>query len=125
LPDDLVWGTALDHLSDAIDPNWRPAGWNPKRARPAHVCSESWIEEKMLKLLARAPDHRLTRTRLQQGLWRIPARFFHHALGRLIERDRVAAHEGWLYPYSRAELDSIQREAQERYRRPKLLYTIP
>ncbi len=122
LPDELVsWNPLLCHLSDAVDPGWRPEGWKAKRAPVRHKSSLSpqWgIEAQFLETLQRAPGGRLQKRPLQQKLWRLPARFFNHILNRLIAEDRVTEHNGWLYPWRRREFEFVQRKARQRRLRP-------
>jgi hypothetical protein len=130
LPDELVGGRRLlGHLSDAIDSNSRLAPWHPKRAAVlgiAHLDPLSNADRQLLATLERAPDQRLRKCDLQRKLWRhFPAEFFHLTLDRLVAEDCITILDDWLYPLSRAEFEAKQREARERERRPRLLYTIP
>jgi hypothetical protein len=79
----------------------------------------------LLAALGRAPDQRLRKSDLQRKFWRIPASMFYRLLDRLVAEDRITIEEDWIYPISRAEFRAKQREARERERRPRLLYTIP
>jgi hypothetical protein len=130
LPDELVGGSQLlGHLSDAIDPASRFALWHPKRATAlgtAHLDPLSRTDRLLLAALQRAPGRCLQKVDLQRKLWRhFPAEFFHRTLDRLAGQDRITIENDGIYPFSRAEFEAKQREARERERRPRLLYTIP
>jgi hypothetical protein len=129
LPDELVGGSRLlGHLSDSIDPASRFAPWHPKRASAlgtAHLDQLSRTDRLLLAALKRAPDQRMRKTDLQRKFWRIPASMFHPMLDRLVALDRITIEDDWIYPITRAEFEVKQREARERERRPRLLYTIP
>jgi hypothetical protein len=129
LPDELVGGSPLlGHLSDAIDPASRFAAWHPKRAAAvgtAHLDPLSKTDRLLLAALERAPDQRLRKIDVQRKFWRIPASMFHPMLDRLVAQDRITIEDDWIYPITRAEFEVKQREARERERRPRLLYTIP
>jgi hypothetical protein len=129
LPDELVGGSPLlGHLSDALDSASRFAPWHSKRAGAlgtAHLDPLSRTDRLFLAALERAPDQRLGKTDLQRKLWRIPASMFHTILDRLAAEDRITIEGDWLYLLSHAEFEAKQREARERERRPRLLYTIP
>jgi hypothetical protein len=129
LPDELVGGSRLlGHLSDSIDPASRFAAWHPKRASApgtAHLDRLSRTDRLLLAALKRAPDQRVRKTDLQRKFWRIPASMFHPMLDRLVAEDRITFEDDWIYPITRAEFKAKQREARERERRPRLLYTIP
>jgi hypothetical protein len=129
LPDELVGGSRLlGHLSDSIDPASRFATWHPKRAAAAgtaHLDPLSRTDRLLLTALKRAPDQRMRKTDLQRKFWRIPASMFHPMLDRLVAQDRITIEDNWIYPIGRAEFEAKQREARERERRPRLLYTRP
>ena len=129
VPDELVGGSRLlGHLSDAIDPGSRFAPWHPKRAPAAgtaHLDPLSRTDRLLLAALKRAPDQRMRKADLQRKLWRIPASMLYPLLDRLVAQDRLTVEDDWIYLLSRAEFEAKQREARERERRPRLLYTIP
>jgi hypothetical protein len=79
----------------------------------------------LLAALERAPEQRLRKTDLQRKFWRIPASMLYPLLDRLVAQDRLTVEDDWIYLLSRAEFEAKQREARERERRPRLLYTIP
>lgn len=121
LPDELVWNTEFAHLSDLVSRSfgYRPWEWHPKRAefRPiAPIDPLSKEENRIIRLLQNAPDHRLTRRDLQHYLSRkISTTILDHMLDRLTAIDRIAKdHVGWIYPCGRAELESIRRRERER-----------
>ena len=85
---------------------------------------EAFFSMGYIYALKRAPDQRMRKADLQRKLWRIPASMFHPILDRLVAGDRITIEDDWIYPISRAEFEAKQREARERERRPRLLYTI-
>jgi hypothetical protein len=104
LPDELVsWNPLLRHLSDAIDPLNRPAGWKPKRA-PSRLIRQfhpvSIIERKIMAHLGKEPYY-MSKRRLQQKMWRYSARFFNRTISRMIAEDTITMWQGYLFPYNR------------------------
>jgi hypothetical protein len=117
-----------DSATYTIDPASRFAEWHLKRAAAlgtAHLDPLSRTDRLLLAALKRAPDQRMRKTDLQRKLWRIPASMLHPMLNRLVAEDRITIEDDWIYPISRAEFEAKQREARERERRPRLLYTRP
>jgi hypothetical protein len=117
LPDALVsWNPLLRHLSDAIDPMSRIGAWNKKRA-PARIASQEFplarIERKILEHMWREPYY-ISKRRLQQLLWRYPAPFFNQTLNRMLARDRITLHDGYLFPYNRATFAEVVQPELER-----------
>ena len=104
LPDALVaWNPLLQHLSDAVDALNRPAGWKPKRALSRLVPQFhpiSKIEAKILAKLGKEPYY-MSKRRLQQIMWRYPARFFNQTISRMIANNVITLYQGHLFPYSR------------------------
>ena len=90
LPDALVRDNPLfEHLSVSYSPSWRPRAWNPKRAQPLHRYRPpalTTIEQRMLNLLRRAARGQLSKRRLQQRLWRLPAKFLNHMIRSLASK---------------------------------------
>lgn len=123
LPDELVRGTFLWYLSDAIVLPYGhgPGQWHPKRAAYRPVAPPDPLskpEKRIVSLLHRAPNQCRTRRQLQQRLSRrIPTRYLDHMLDCLTALQRITADEGWIYPYSRAELEAIRRREREHRRR--------
>jgi hypothetical protein len=126
LPDALVsFNPLLQHLSDAIDPMSRTATWNKKRA-PSRIASEycplALVESKILRHLHREP-YFMSKRRLQQLLWRYPAKFFNQTLSRMLARGRITLYDGYLFPYDRAtftevvqpEIDKLNRANRTGY----------
>jgi hypothetical protein len=106
-------GRALCHLS------FQAAGRQP-------IDPLSKTDQRILAALKRASDQGLLRVDLQRKLWRLPARFFHYTLDRLLTEDRITIQNGRIYPISRAEFETKRREAEERALHPRLptpLYT--
>lgn len=104
LPHELVdWNPVLAHLSNAIDPLNRPAGWKRKRAAEAPYRTVGYAitkyEIKLYKTLQKAPGCCLKKRGLQHRNWRMNARFFNHVLGSLIQRRSFSVVDGWIYPY--------------------------
>ena len=80
----------------------------------------------LLATLKRALGRCLQKFDLQRKLWRhFPAEFFPRTLDRLVAQDLITIDNDWIYRFSRAEFEAKQREARERERRPRLLYTRP
>jgi hypothetical protein len=105
LPDELVrLNPLLRHLSDAIHPLNRPAGWKPKRAAEAPYNSPGYAitkyENRLYKTLFKAPGQCLRKRELQHRNWRMHARFFNCVLGGLIQRGSFTVFNGWIYPYN-------------------------
>jgi hypothetical protein len=104
LPDSLVsWNPLLQHLSDAIDPLNRPAGWRQKRApsrliRQFHPISK--VERLILRHLGKEPYY-MTKRRLQQKMWRYSARFFNRTISGMIAANTITMYQNYLFPYSR------------------------
>jgi hypothetical protein len=127
LPDELVWFNELAQLSNQTDPFWYPAGWKPIRAAIRYIAPIDLLtkeENRIIGLLQNAPDHRRTRRDLQHYLSRkIPTWFLDRMLARLTELNRITKDdEGWIYPHSRAELESMRRRERERRLTP--IYSI-
>lgn len=114
LPDELVaWNPLLRHLSDAIDPLSRCAEWNKKRApsrliRAFHPISK--IERMMLAKLGKEPYY-MSKRRLQQQMWRYPARFLNHTISRMIRANTITMYESCLFPYSREAFAEVVQPA--------------
>jgi hypothetical protein len=126
LPDALVsFNPLLQHLSDAIDPLSRTATWNKRRA-PSRIASEysplARIESKILDHLCREPYY-MSKRRLQQLMWRYPAKFFNQTLSRMLARGQITLHNGYLFPFNRAtfaevvqpEIDRLNRANRRSY----------
>jgi hypothetical protein len=120
LPDHLVFGTEFDHLSDAYSRAYgsRPGEWHPKRAqfRPFYPMDPlSKHQHQLLGMIRNADSRRLTRRQLQTRVSRwANARYLDHMLNGLTALNCVTNDdEGWIYPYSRAEFESIERRASE------------
>ena len=125
LPDELVWWNPfLRHLSDAIDPRSRPGPWHPRRAAPRRIAQEyplRKLEIRIIDMLNRPPYYSLSKRQLQQKLWRIPARFFNHLLGRMIAENRITFDNGLLYPFGRETFDWAYRDSRSVQRSERLL----
>lgn len=104
LPDEAVRGYPMfEHLSNAdwIVRRWGrgPYDWHPKRAqlipirqiRPKEPISKT--ERRFLELIAKRP---LSRRRLQQKLWDVPASMFNHILDNLIAIGLTTGRDGQL-----------------------------
>lgn len=126
LPDALVsFNPLLRHLSDAIDPTSRTGTWNKKRAY-SRIASEysplAQVESKILGHLCRKPYY-MSKRRLQQRMWRYPARFFNQTLSRMLARAQITLYDGYLFPYSpgtfaevvQPEIDRLNRANQRSY----------
>jgi hypothetical protein len=120
LPADLVGGTFLWYLSDAIVRRYGYGlgDWHPKRAvfRPvAPPDPLSKPEKRIIGLLHRAPLQGRTRRQLQQRLSRnIPTWYLDRLLANLTALGRITTDAGGIYPYSRTELEAIRRRERER-----------
>ncbi len=127
LPDEIVWNTPLQHLSDAIVRNWGDGSgaWHPRRAtfhEVSPIDPLSKREHQIINLLLRSRNGCLSRRELFQRISRwADARYLDHLLSRLTSEDRVTAQGSLIYPYSRSEFEARQRKAREP-RRPTLLY---
>lgn len=114
LPDELVcWNPLLRHLSDAVDPLNRPAGWKPKRApsrliRQFHPIHK--VECKIMAHLGKEPYY-MSKRRLQQKMWRYPARFFNRTISRMIADNTITMYQGYLFPYSRQAFAEVVQPA--------------
>lgn len=81
-------------------------------------------EKQIIRSLQNAPNNRRKRRDLQHYLSRkISTTFLDYMLARLTALNRITKDdEGWIYPYSRAELESIRRRERERRLTP--IYVI-
>jgi len=116
----------LWHLAADIDPATRPVVWHPKRAACRQISSIDPLskrEHQLIRLIRKAPGGRLTRRQLQQRVSRrIWTRLLDHMLKQLAAQDYITVTpEGWIYPFGRAEFDTLERQAREP-RRPTPLY---
>jgi hypothetical protein len=124
LPNELVRGTFFRYLSDAVvlRYGYGPGEWHPKRAafRPiAPIDPLTRDERRIIGLLQRAPERRLTRRQLQLRLSRrIPTWYLDHMLTDLSALGKTTTDDRWIYPYSRAELEAIRRRERERRLKP-------
>ncbi len=114
LPDELVsWNPLLRHLSDAINVHNRPAGWKQKRA-PSRLIRQfhpiSTIERKILAKLGKAPYY-MSKRRLQQKMWRYPARFFNRTISRMIADNTITMWRDYIFPYSREAFAEVVQPA--------------
>lgn len=120
LPDELVRGTHFFYLSDAVFRRfgYGPGEWRPKRASfhaIAPIDPLTRDERRIIGLLQRAPGHRLTRRQLQQRLSRrIPTWYLDRMLANPSLLGRTTTDGGWIYPFSRAELEVVRRRERDR-----------